>query len=311
MTPSPEKPAAQPPLTDLDNDLGDDWESAFQAEEFMISPEDEPADFFLLDENEPDKNEDIADLFSEAEEGTKEKSRAAAQPAAAESAGEGRAVLAFPHGLQILAASLHQLVQGGRRQQLVLTALAVVITLLVAATLFLRATDDRGGTPTDQNRASAPLPAPPPPLPHKSSSSLEQPPVPQQSPTGAPPSEPAVGPETVHQQWQLPTFVIVAGDDSKVEIIVNIDLILTANLAKGQALPEDKQILARDIIYQFFANRPAYELKRYALARGDMISQLQAWLNRQWQNNPFDTIIFSRYEVIQTSPPLTQKVTIM
>ncbi|MDR9500275.1 MAG: hypothetical protein RI601_00605 [Desulfurivibrionaceae bacterium] len=302
MTPSPENPSPQAPLTDLDNDLGDDWESAFQAEEFMISPEDEPSDFFLLDENEPDSNEDIADLFSEPEDGNKEKSSAAAQPAAADSDGEGRPVRAFPNGLQILAASLLQLVQGRPRQRLVITTLAGAITLLVAATLFFRATDG-------QNMASAPLPVTATSLPQKSSSM--EPPAPQQSPKGAPPSEPAVMPETVQQQWQLPTFVIVAGDDSKVEIIVNIDLILTANLAKGQTLPDDKQIFTRDIIYQFYANRPAYELKRYALARGDMISQLQAWLNRQWQNNPFETIIFSRYEVIQTSPPLNQKVTFM
>jgi hypothetical protein len=309
MTPSPENPSSQTPLTDLDNDLGDDWESAFQAEEFMISPEDEPSDFFLLDENEPDSNEDIADLFSEPEDGNKEKSSVAAQPAAADSDAEGRAVLAFPNGLQILAASLLQLVQGRPRQRQLIIALVGAITLLVAATLFLRATDDQGGTPAEQSMASAPLPVTATSLPHNSSSM--EPPTSQQNPKGAPPSEPAVVPETVQQQWQLPTFVIVAGSDSKVEIIVNIDLILTANLAKGQTLPDDKQVYARDIIYQFYANRPAYELKRYALARGDMISQLQAWLNRQWQNNPFDTIIFSRYEVIQTSPPLTQKVTFM
>lgn len=310
MTPSPENPSTQDPLTDLDNDLGDDWESAFQAEEFMISPEDEPSDFFLLDENEPDKNEDIADLFSQPEHGNKEKSRAAAQPAAADSDAEGRAVRAFPTGLQILAASLLQLVQGRPRQRLLITALAGAITLLVAATLLLQATDDHRSTPAHQSVAGAPLPVPATSLPHKSSG--KEPSAPQQGSNGVvPQSEPTVVPETVQQQWQLPTFVIVAGSDNKVEIIVNIDLVLTATLAKGQALPDDKQIFTRDIIYQFYANRPPYELKRYALARGDMISQLQAWLNRQWQNNPFNTIIISRYEVIQPSPPLTRKVTFM
>lgn len=309
MTASPENPSAQAPLTDLDHDLGDDWESAFQAEEFMISPEDESADFFLLDENEPDSNEDIADLFSEPEESQKEKSSAAAQPAAADSATEDHVVRSFPNGLQILAASLLQLVQVRPRQRLLITVLAGAITLLVAATLLFRTSDDQGDTSTGQSMASAPLSVTATSLPQRNSGM--DPSAPQQNPKGTPPSEPAVVPETVQQQWQLPTFVIVAGNDSKVEIIVNIDLILTANLAKGQVLPDDKQIFARDIIYQFYANRPAYELKRYALARGDMISQLQAWLNRQWQNNPFDTIIFSRYEVIQTSPPLTQEVTFM
>ena len=38
------------PLADLDDDLGDDWESAFQSEDFMFSEDDEANDFFLFDE---------------------------------------------------------------------------------------------------------------------------------------------------------------------------------------------------------------------------------------------------------------------
>lgn len=45
---SSKKDASHDPLADLDDDLGDDWESAFQAEDFMFSPEDEPSDFSSL-----------------------------------------------------------------------------------------------------------------------------------------------------------------------------------------------------------------------------------------------------------------------
>ena len=67
MTPTSKKDSekSHDPLADLDDDLGDDWESAFQAEDFMFSPEDESTDFFLLEDDAGSENEDISGLFSE------------------------------------------------------------------------------------------------------------------------------------------------------------------------------------------------------------------------------------------------------
>ncbi len=311
MTPS-EKPSSHDPLADLDDDLGDDWESAFQAEDFMFSPENEPSDFFLFDENAPAEGEDIADLLAGQDEKAKDKSDKTAGASATPVDGEPSAVLEFPGRLQILAASLLQLFQAcPLYQRLLIGTLPAALILIIVSTLFFQASNEELAsldeefiasdspvlaTVSQEQGALSPAPAPPPPV---------------STVAAKPQAEPVIDSETVQHKWQLPPFIIVAGEKNKAELIVNIDLTLIAKLEKGQSLPEDKQIFVKDIIYQFYSNRPAYELKRFALARGEMISQLNVWLNKEWQNNPIDTITFSRYQVIQTTPSLAPKVTFM
>ena len=96
------------PLADLDDDLGDDWESAFQAEDFMFSPEDESTDFFLLEEDGAGA-EDIAELFEDQE--AKAEGAEAAKVTAKGDGTETTSVLEFPGRVQIIVASLLQLFQ--------------------------------------------------------------------------------------------------------------------------------------------------------------------------------------------------------
>ncbi len=293
------------PLADLDDDLGDDWESAFQAEDFMFSPEDESTDFFLLEEDDGTGSEDIAELFED-QEGQKKADGATADIASSDGE-EAASVLEFPGRVQIFLASLLQLFQSrSLTQRFVIGALPVVVVLIIVSGLFFRSTTDELASLDVQVIApkadsSATLPAE-----ESTSASSSQ----QESPVGMqPPPVPEV--ETVQEKWKLPSFIIVAKADNKNSLVINIDLTLIAKLEIGQELPEDKATFVKDVIYQFYANRPAYELKRFALARGEMINQLNAWLNKQWQDNPIDTITFSHYQVTQTSPALAPKVTFM
>ncbi len=312
MTPPPEKDADYDPLAALDDDLGDDWESAFQAEDFMFSPDDESSDFFLSDGNTADEDEDIAGLMADQDEENKApkgeedaRSPSTGQDAAVEPPG----VLEFPSRLQILAASLLQLFQGRPlHQRLLIGTLPVALSLIIISTLFFQAEHDEPVPLDQQAMVSEPHDYAPPSQGQDSSTAT---PPPKQTPALAPEPGSPVELETIQQKWKLPTFIIVATSKNRAELIINIDLTLIAYLEKGQDLPADKQTYVKDIIYQFYANRPAHELKRFALARGDMISQLNAWLNKQWQGNPFDTIFFSSYQVTQTAPPLVPKVTIM
>ncbi|MEN8257728.1 MAG: hypothetical protein ABFS09_07680 [Thermodesulfobacteriota bacterium] len=307
MTPPSEKKTAtsHDPLTDLDDDLGDDWESAFQAEDFMFSPEEESADFFLL-EDTPDDNDDISGLFN-GDEGKKGGTDGAAPDSSGAEAGpETSTVLEFPSQVQILAASLLQLFQNRPLpQRLLIGALPIVLILIISSTQFFRSTNDEFASLEDQALVT------------ETQITTTQPQERKPEPGAKKHLQtiPAPGPvaevETVHEKWKLPSFIIVAKADNNNNLVINIDLTLIAKLEKGQDLPAEKTTFVKDVIYQFYANRPAYELKRFALARGEMISQLKAWLNKQWQNNPIDTITFSHYQVIQTSPPLAPKVTFM
>ncbi|MBU0682230.1 MAG: hypothetical protein KKD73_12510 [Proteobacteria bacterium] len=309
MTPSSKKTPSHDPLADLDDDLGDDWESAFQAEDFMFSPEEESSDFFLFDENDPEKNADSSGLTA-----GKDKPQNGSKPSKtskdseAEQDVESSSVFEFPGRLQILTASLLQLFQARPLyQRLLLGSLPLIFVVIIVSTLFFKSTSEELASLAEQTLIEeTPLIAP-----VSVDSTGESVSPQQQAQKVFPKQEPAVVIDTVQQKWKLPTFVIVAGGETKAELIVNVDITLIANLEIGQNLPADKQIFVKDIIYQFYVNRPAYELKRYALARGEMLSQLNAWLNKQWPSNPFDTIIFSRYQVTPTAPTLAPKVTFL
>lgn len=303
MTPPSENDANIEPPVDLDDDLGDDWESAFQAEEFMFSPEEEPSDFFLFDEEGPDENEDIADLFAEQQDKAD-----TAGPGTTSAAGrkeEAADIVEFPSRLQILiAAALQRLTSRPRSQRLLIAGLPLLLLLIFVSTLFFRNTSQELAS-RDQAPAAKQeevlLPAPP----EESTTA---------SPEASPPTEaasaPAPAPEKITEKWELPTFTIAAADDNH-NLIINIDLTLTAHLDPGEKLPEERFTYARDVIYQFFRNRPPYELKRYALARGDMITQLTAWLNKEWPDHPFDGISFRRYRVHSPSPAVSPELTFM
>ena len=112
------------------------------------------------------------------------------------------------------------------------------------------------------------------------------------------PSEPVI--EKVRKKWPLPSFLIAATSDKgdQEPALVTIDITLNLLLAQEDMLPEDKEVYVRELIYQFFSNRPLYELRRYSLARGEMNRKLRAWIEKQWPEIPLASITFNRYQIL-------------
>lgn len=107
-------------------------------------------------------------------------------------------------------------------------------------------------------------------------------------------------PKKERQIWRLPPFLIAAKDNTKGDDIffVEADISLVFLLSEGESLPTTQGVLVRDIIYQFFTNSPIYELRRYSLARGEMNRKLRGWIEKQWSDRKIATIVFNRYQVL-------------
>ena len=100
-------------------------------------------------------------------------------------------------------------------------------------------------------------------------------------------------------KWRFSSFMIDAGsDDEGKPSYVAIDVSLILHLDPGEDFPRDREYLIRNMIYQFFSNRPPYELKRFSLARGEMKQKLHAWFNKEWPGNRVESILFHRYQII-------------
>ena len=106
-------------------------------------------------------------------------------------------------------------------------------------------------------------------------------------------------PGKVRKKWGFPAFIIPVNNpapDQPVTFVL-VDITLIASLGEQEDPPADKKIFVRDIIYQFFQNKPLEELRRFSLARGEMNKELRAWLLKQWPEAPIESIIFNQYHL--------------
>ncbi|MFH1215694.1 MAG: hypothetical protein V1706_04240 [Pseudomonadota bacterium] len=283
----------------LDKDLGGDWESAFQAEDFMLSPE---GDDFLGQENAQDIN--LASILEDSEETKTGKASATTFGktingiSGNEQAPATAPRFSFPSSALIFLARIRDWYKiRPPFQKILLPAVVGVALIGITSVLFFRST-------TDQLARHQPLPqegAPSQPV---------SPPTenPISLPTGEPlqaqiaaaaPDKPDL-PQKNRKKWAMPGFFItVEHDQSNETAIISVDLTLILLLDPGQPLPEQKKAYVRDTIYQFYNNRPVDELRHYALARGEMIRNLESWLKKAWPDGPVASIIFDRYRVIR------------
>ena len=294
-----ETPRKDAPAEDLNSDLVSDWESAFQAEDFMFSPKDGENDFFLGDDSDfasttgttyeftPPPEKELADLPDLDEE--PEPSPAAAPTADTATAALGRSALpAWVARLVDIfrAAQLRWRLLSRPQQGLV----AISLVALASAPFFLFHSSAPPSTTPSLEATS-----PPPDSMPQSAAPAESTPAPVTSP------EPlTTAKEKVRVKWSLPPFLIPAPpqkDAPRQMSFVQVDITLVLLLDESASPPADKEPMVRDIIYQFFSNQPADELRRYALARGDMNRNLRAWLIKQWPDAPIATIVFNRYHV--------------
>ena len=97
----------------------------------------------------------------------------------------------------------------------------------------------------------------------------------------------------------FPAFIIPVNNPASDQPVtfVLVDITLIASLDEHEDPPAAKKIFVRDIIYQFFQNKPLDELRRFSLARGEMNKELRAWLMKQWPEAPIESIIFNQYHL--------------
>ena len=298
----------------LDDDLGGDWESAFQAEDFMLSPEDE-AEVFLEKEGGSSQGVELEDLASLlVTDEPKPKETSTATPTAAREKTLAGAEKRISPSSSVLPAALAAWLAGsaawlGRSagwlktrpgyQKILFPGLALGAMLLVGAFLFFHSTTrqlaEQQQPETEQTvAAKAPAPA------HEPQGKQEAaPPAVASSQEPFLQSEQIPSPGKNRKKWPMPGFFIAVPQGNGLEsVLVRIDLSLVLLLEPGRSIPEEKRPIIRNTIFQFFANRPPEELRRYALARGEMIQNLQSWLQQEWPQNPISTIMFDRYQVL-------------
>ncbi|MGV1099956.1 flagellar basal body-associated FliL family protein [Thiovibrio sp. JS02] len=291
--PQSEDPFASPPKDAADHEeanWGEDWESAFQAEDdvFFAEGGEEEEGFFQDDKAQTSGTRkpqtDLAASLAESLAGIPDQQRPARDAAAPPSALKASASSLFA-GLAALISSQWQ------RLQALPLPLRIPAYLLPAVLLGVLLFMSSGGP----DLATAPQPADS--QPQSGAGALTQ-------PDGAPgsagdaPHQPALA-EKVRKKWPFPSFLISVPpqDGEQPTTFVMVDITLVAALDAQEEPPADKKTFVRDIIYQFYLNHPVEDLRRFSLARGEMNRKLRAWLEKQWPGAPIESIIFDRYVV--------------
>ncbi len=101
----------------------------------------------------------------------------------------------------------------------------------------------------------------------------------------------------IRRRHNLPPIFVTATNGDNEALFVSVDITLLLDIAPDQALTEKDKIMASDIIYQFFKNRPAEELADYTLNRGKMIQKIADWLGKNWPQGPLHSVIVDSYRV--------------
>lgn len=278
--------------TTAGDDWGEDWESAFQAEEFLFSEDEQkdggdgsgegggtgydfsPGDTdsfgdlpdFDADDASTEKDDQVGeDTTDDAESGpgffAKLKERAATLPTTTWLAITGTLTLLFLGTLlfQLLGSSQEPTIQYVQIPQ-----------------------EESSPQKTEEKLAETP----PEVTPKKQEKPAEEPLV-------IPPQV-----EKIRTKWPFEPFLISTTDKESGETtFVSVKLTLITLVDEGTELPHDQKLFVRDTIFQFFANRPFYELRRYSLARGEMNRKLLEWLRREWSQGDVSAIMIQHYKV--------------
>lgn len=279
----------------LDNDLGGDWESAFQAEDFMLTPDDEAEIFFEKEKGADDNDFDLAALLDSADSQSKQaasQSRPVPDEADTSQKTPRRSSFVPEFLLPLLGAPVSWFQSRPFSQKILLTGFPVICICLVAAALFFHTTT-RELAEKQSSPPSSPAPTQSPHKPETPSVSTEVIlPIEQDNVEPTPPG-------TYRKKWLMNDFFIATQSKNGQEsLLIKIDLSLVLLLKPNATLPEEQRTSVRDTIYQFFVNRPPDELRRYSLARGEMVRNLESWLKKEWPQNQIASVMFDRYEIL-------------
>lgn len=273
-------------LDENDTDWGDAWESAFESdeEEADTSSEDETEDFYLEDAEEVDDSSTT--VISPSGSGPKPAPATDSSAAIANSSTHSGLVISlrippFFTKFTPWLTYLKERYQSLQPKQKIIVGCGAATLLLTVVILFSFIPDEK--PPLSQTGEQI--------IAH--GDNLEKPLTPKEEPT----IEIIEMPEKVRKKWTFPSFFIPVSsqeEDKSISFVV-IDITLLILLDEGEEIPEAQKSFVRDIIYQFYINRPLYELRRFSLARGDMNRALRAWLQKQWPEGAIEAISFKRY----------------
>lgn len=260
-------------------DWGNDWESAFQAEDdaFFFSGKEE--DFFLAEPETAAANEG----------GDTEQHRT--QPDGSSEKTERTAATVKLSALILLCKKV------ASEQFLRLQALPLpiriplyVLPLVLAVSLFIILSVFR--SPQSEKVAQQP------PAHEGQSGTILQREMPGKE-NATPPSADIIKAGKTRSKWVFPAFFIpvTAQTPGQPVAFVIAEVTLIASVDEQDEPSAEKKIFVRDIIYQFFQNKTIEDLRRFSLARGEMSRELRAWIMKQWPESPVDTVIFNQYRL--------------
>ena len=264
----------------------------------MLTPEDEAEVFFEKEAGAGGDDLDLASLL--ASDDSQPQPDSPLSPAAAE-AGAASSKKTFSLASYLPAALVALLARSAGwfqsrpfYQKILFPSLAAVSIISLCAVIFFRS--------TNQQLAEKHAPALASPIETKVPAEQKNQPEPAPSSSQQTLRQPAATPPALvknRKKWPMRAFFIaVQPTDSTEGLLVRIDLDLVLLLDQNSNIPEEKRAFIRDIIFQFFVNRPPEELRRYALARGEMVRNLESWLQKEWPHNPIASIMFDRYQIL-------------
>ncbi|MHB8150090.1 MAG: flagellar basal body-associated FliL family protein [Desulfobulbia bacterium] len=284
--------STETPADHDETNWGEDWESAFQAEDDAFFSDEKEGEDFFLEENEPTVTAGVGakDLDS-----SLEKTLSGIPDQSGVPGVQPKKILPSLGAITpfLLAAQKVAQAQFTRLQsfpifvRIPLYALPFVLVALVfVASVMLRPSPSllpSSSAPGQRSGTGVPFP---------DGGSIGT--APQ---TGNQASQ--LHPGKVRKKWPFPAFIIPVNNPNSGQPVtfVLVDITLIASFAEQEDPPADKKIFVRDIIYQFFQNKPLEELRRYSLARGEMNKELRAWLQKQWPEAPIESIIFNQYHL--------------
>jgi flagellar basal body-associated protein FliL len=263
---------------------GEDWESAFQAEDDAFFSDGKEEEDFFLEENEPTVTPGAA---TQSLDSSLEKTLSGIPDQAGAPGVQAKKILPGAGAITALLLSAKTIAQ---QQFTRLQSFPIFVriplyaspVLLIGAIFLLSSTSEpplqTATSPTMPGGGDAVSPAAPP---------------------GEASQASQLHPGKVRKKWAFPGFIIPVNNpesDQPVTFVL-VDITLIASLDEAEDPPADKKIFVRDIIYQFFQNKPLEELRRYSLARGEMNKELRAWLQKQWPEAPIESIIFHQYHL--------------
>lgn len=269
---------------DVDNifnsSIGDDWGEAFEAEDFMASPNEEASSEFFLPE-EPTTGQPTTGLKPHEKD---------ASPALSPTPG---GVSTFS---RTLTTRFFALPLPAR-----ISSVAIPILLGLALTIFLPKSHE---TPPAKTAATSPptttipqseIPTSQTTMEATGHQTEEAPLQPQKAPAVAAKQEI----QEIRKKWRFPAILVQAKTNKDQNItMLSTDLTLVLKVHPEIMLPFTKDAFVREMIYQFYANQPADDLRRYDLERGVMAQKLQSWITKQWPGLPLDSINVDRYQLL-------------